>query len=598
MLDLNSASPAPGACHLRRRARRAQAALRRGAVTSVPPPHQRCRCCSSGPDAGRWRRMNWDYAARIASPALGIGQRHQMCRVTVKGLGRWSSGSFTAARHCGVEDTVIASPRSGIDWAPGRLLLPARHRARGARRSEEGARGGRHRRGAGPRRLERGWHRRTAGPVAGLADRGVFGERGTAPTRAAPTEALRPTTSRPSDTLARREPSAEMDFCQDPGWLDWYAPQQSRVACRRAAPMPHCHVFGPAPSSRSRPSASTRPAMHRRQQLYALRDHLGFARNVVVQATCHGADNRAMVGCLPSSGGKARAAWPPSRAASTRRRAAGAARGGAACASTSSSGWWTSRPRRADGDRGRIAGLAGTSSCISEAVDRPRAVGFLHGRPHRGGRPWAGRRESQPVDGPGVRAVLKFMREHANVEQLPERLSVTGPKALDGEQSAYLPTWCRSRAVSSRVPRPRARGTDWPHPNLKTTCRRRLLVDFIPAHRADARAAAQAAGRQPDAPVLAEERSDDGLDKPYKDIPATIFDAEQGAIGLLAQPVLHVAPDEGGQPRALQGRRARLPRQMADDRGAAAGRARARPEPLHRTGGKYLLPAKIGATDG
>ena len=29
-------------------------------------------------------------------------------------------------------------------------------------------------------------------------------------------------------------------------------------------------------------------------ELFALRDHLGFARNVIVQATCHGADNRAM----------------------------------------------------------------------------------------------------------------------------------------------------------------------------------------------------------------------------------------------------------------------------------------------------------------
>ncbi|MFX7090537.1 amidohydrolase family protein, partial [Acinetobacter baumannii] len=37
-----------------------------------------------------------------------------------------------------------------------------------------------------------------------------------------------------------------------------------------------------------------------------LRDHLGFSRNVVVQATCHGADNRAMIDALKHSGGKAR----------------------------------------------------------------------------------------------------------------------------------------------------------------------------------------------------------------------------------------------------------------------------------------------------
>ena len=42
------------------------------------------------------------------------------------------------------------------------------------------------------------------------------------------------------------------------------------------------------------------------EQLYALRDHLGFARNVVVQATCHGADNSAMIDALVHSGGRAR----------------------------------------------------------------------------------------------------------------------------------------------------------------------------------------------------------------------------------------------------------------------------------------------------
>src|SRR3954465_13373299 len=42
------------------------------------------------------------------------------------------------------------------------------------------------------------------------------------------------------------------------------------------------------------------------------------------------------------------------------------------------------------------------------------------------------------------------------------------------------------------------------------------------------------------------------------------------AAGLSSQPVLHVA-DEGGEPRALQGRRARLSRRMADDRGPEAG---------------------------
>ena len=40
--------------------------------------------------------------------------------------------------------------------------------------------------------------------------------------------------------------------------------------------------------------------------LFALRDHLGFARNVIVQASCHGTDNAATLDAIARSGGKAR----------------------------------------------------------------------------------------------------------------------------------------------------------------------------------------------------------------------------------------------------------------------------------------------------
>jgi hypothetical protein len=81
----------------------------------------------------------------------------------------------------------------------------------------------------------------------------------------------------------------------------------------------------PAPSFPTRPSASTRPATPASTQLFALRDHLGFARNVIVQATCHGADNRAMVDACLASGGKARGVATV-QAQRHRRRTAAAAR--------------------------------------------------------------------------------------------------------------------------------------------------------------------------------------------------------------------------------------------------------------------------------
>ncbi|MCI0366379.1 MAG: amidohydrolase family protein [Phycisphaerales bacterium] len=43
-----------------------------------------------------------------------------------------------------------------------------------------------------------------------------------------------------------------------------------------------------------------------KEDLFALRDKLGFERNVIVQATCHGSDNRALVDALVHSNGRAR----------------------------------------------------------------------------------------------------------------------------------------------------------------------------------------------------------------------------------------------------------------------------------------------------
>ncbi len=40
--------------------------------------------------------------------------------------------------------------------------------------------------------------------------------------------------------------------------------------------------------------------------LFALRDHLGFTRNVIVQASCHGTDNRATLDAIAQSNGRAR----------------------------------------------------------------------------------------------------------------------------------------------------------------------------------------------------------------------------------------------------------------------------------------------------
>ena len=68
----------------------------------------------------------------------------------------------------------------------------------------------------------------------------------------------------------------------------------------------HCHVFGPAAEFPFAPERKYTPCDASKDQLFALRDHLGISRNVIVQATCHGADNSAMVDAVQAAGGRAR----------------------------------------------------------------------------------------------------------------------------------------------------------------------------------------------------------------------------------------------------------------------------------------------------
>jgi 2-pyrone-4,6-dicarboxylate lactonase len=65
----------------------------------------------------------------------------------------------------------------------------------------------------------------------------------------------------------------------------------------------HCHVFGPADRFPYAPERSYTPPDAPRQQLAALHRHLGFSRAVVVQASCHGTDNSALLDALGASGG-------------------------------------------------------------------------------------------------------------------------------------------------------------------------------------------------------------------------------------------------------------------------------------------------------
>ena len=68
----------------------------------------------------------------------------------------------------------------------------------------------------------------------------------------------------------------------------------------------HCHVFGPADRFPFSPKAKYLPQDAGPEMLFSLRDRLGFSRNVIVQASCHGTDNAATLHAIALSAGKAR----------------------------------------------------------------------------------------------------------------------------------------------------------------------------------------------------------------------------------------------------------------------------------------------------
>lgn len=83
-------------------------------------------------------------------------------------------------------------------------------------------------------------------------------------------------------------------------------PSQPAYAPPPGAVDAHCHVFGPMAEFPFSPKAKYLPQDAGPDMLFALRDRLGFTRNVIVQASCHGTDNAATLHAIARSNGMAR----------------------------------------------------------------------------------------------------------------------------------------------------------------------------------------------------------------------------------------------------------------------------------------------------
>jgi 2-pyrone-4,6-dicarboxylate lactonase len=278
-----------------------------------------------------------------------------------------------------------------------------------------------------------------------------------------------------------------MSFTKSAGWLDWYQnPSKPTFKLPKGAVDTHCHVFGPSHEFPFAPERKYTPCDASKEQLFALRDHLGFDKNVIVGASCHGTDNRALVDALIHSQGKARGIATVGRnitdAALNDLHEAGVR--GVRFNFIKRLVDFTPKDELME-VAARIAPLGWHIVVYFEAVDLPELWSFFSQLPtivvvDHMGRP----NVSKDVNGPEFGLLIRLLSEHENIwtkVTCPERLSMQGPKAIHGELKPYQDVIPFGKLLVERFPDRVLSGTDWPHPNLTDHMPDDgLLVDWIP----------------------------------------------------------------------------------------------------------------------
>ena len=227
----------------------------------------------------------------------------------------------------------------------------------------------------------------------------------------------------------------------------------------------HCHVFGPAHQFPFAPERKYTPGDAGKDMLFALRDHLGLSRNVIVQASCHGKDNAAMVDALESSNGMARGVAVVAHDIADEELDRLHAAGVRGVRFNFVKRLVDATPREVFMRTAeRVQRLGWHIVVYFEAPDLEDLTPFLKTLPgivvvDHMGRPDV----SLPVEGPDFQRFVTLMAEMPNMwtkVSCPERLTVAGPPYDDVVPfQRYL-----VERFSDRV----LWGTDWPHPNMKS----------------------------------------------------------------------------------------------------------------------------------
>ncbi|CAO3457733.1 2-pyrone-4,6-dicarboxylic acid hydrolase (EC 3.1.1.57) [Azospirillum argentinense] len=241
----------------------------------------------------------------------------------------------------------------------------------------------------------------------------------------------------------------------------------------------HCHVFGPADRFPYAPERKYTPCDAPKEKLFALRDDLGFARNVIVQATCHGKDNRALVDALRASNGLARGVASVGPSITEGELAELHEAGVRGVRFNFVKRLVDATPKEVFlGIADKIARFGWHIVVYFEAPDLDDLTPFLRELPTTIVVDHMGRPDiAKGVDHPQFRKFVALMDENPKVwskVSCPERLSVQGPPSYDD----VVPF---ARLLVDRFTDRVLWGTDWPHPNMTSHMPDDgHLVDVIP----------------------------------------------------------------------------------------------------------------------
>lgn len=270
------------------------------------------------------------------------------------------------------------------------------------------------------------------------------------------------------------------NFTMDPDWLVYHQnPSVPTFQLPAGAVDAHCHVFGPGDEFPYAKERKYTPCDAGKEALWSLRDHLGFSRNVIVQATCHGADNSAMTDALLHSNGMARGVATV-RATVTDEELQSLHDAGVRGVRFN----FVKRLVNVTPEdqlrsiASRIAPLGWHLVIYFEAPDLEEYIDFFTSLPapvvfDHMGRPDV----TKAVSSEQFQRFVSMMRSNETLwtkVTCPERLSVSGPPVYKD----FIPF---AKHLVEEFPDRVIWGTDWPHPNLKSHMPDDAhLVDIIP----------------------------------------------------------------------------------------------------------------------